>query len=170
MFPTWAPRVSPKWKPSSWWGRCQIWASRSAKACLDQSHGWWIKSVPSFLPCYCQRSVLVTEPTCLSPCAASLWGVVGSAIWPSAKGAPQLHNKGINISAGSSTCVQFQLAFVWLDGLLLTVSNYSVWTESGFTQVLAEQQKGGCASQEERVWESPLTDVARTDLRHLCSV
>lgn len=103
-----------------------------------------MKSVPFFLPCDCQRSVLVTEPTCLSPCAASLWGVVGSAIWPSAKGAPQLHHEGINISAGSCICVQFQLAFVWLDGLLLTVSNYSLWTEIGFTQVLAEQQKGGC--------------------------
>lgn len=67
VFPSWAPWVSHKWKPSKWWGRCQLWANRSAKAWLDQSCAWWMKSLPPFMPCYCQRSVLVTEPTCLSP-------------------------------------------------------------------------------------------------------
>lgn len=154
--PCLGPMSVHKWKPSKWWGRCQLWASRSAKTWLDQSHTWWVKSVPPFMPCYCQRSVLVTEPTCLSPCAASLWGVVGSAIWPSPKGTPQFHNKGINISAGSCTCVQFQLAFAWLDGLLLTVSICSLWTESGFTQVLGEQQKGGSVHLKRRGFGSHL--------------
>lgn len=46
--------------------------------------------------------------------------MVVSAIWPSPEEMQQLHNKGINISAGTCTCVQLQLASSgWM--------GYSLW-------------------------------------------
>lgn len=76
--------------------------------------------------------------------------MVVSAKWPSPKDIQQLRNKGINISAGTCTCVQFQFA---LSGCM----GYSLWFQiipygqREFTEVLAQQQRGSVCVRLKRV-------------------
>lgn len=71
--------------------------------------------------------------------------MVVSAKWPSPKEIQQLHNKGINISAGTCACVQFQLA---LSGCM----GYSSWFQIiPYGQRETVYQSAGSAAERECV-------------------
>ena len=78
--------------------------------------------------------------------------MVVSAIWPPPKERQQLRNKGINMSAGTCTCVQFQLSLSgWMScSLWFQIIPYG-WRERVYLSASSAAEGSVCVSQESSV-------------------